>query len=150
VYRLDVMREKFRRTTDSKITGTYSLHCGLSSAEAVVRAWANTTGSGYGNNWDVTASRDFNYNGVGSVSLQYQYTYSMEPSNDYGYTEITQGGNTFTVAAYNGTLGSGNANIDITPFLVAGPYNREVPCRCRRRVCGRRWLLHDNQRRHDG
>jgi M6 family metalloprotease-like protein len=128
IYRLDVTHEKFRRTTDSKITGNYSLHCGLTSAEATGRAWANTTGSGYGNDWDVKASRDFNYNGSGSVSLQYQYTFALEPSYDYGYTEVTQGGVTTTVATYNtntspsnGT-GSGSANINITPYLTAGPY----------------------------
>jgi M6 family metalloprotease-like protein len=121
VYRLDVTREKFRRTTDSKITGTYSLHCGLTSAEALGRAWTNTTGSGYGNNWDVKASRDFNYNGSGSVSLQYQYTFAVEPSYDYATTEVTQGGTTTTVASYT-AAGSGTANIDITPYLTAGPY----------------------------
>jgi hypothetical protein len=121
IYRLDVTHEKFRRTTDSKITGNYSLHCGYTSAEAVVRAWANTTGSGYGNNWNVKASRGFNYSGSGSVSLQYQYTYSNEPSYDFAYTEVTSGGTTTAVATYNGT-GSGSANIDITPYLSAGPY----------------------------
>ncbi len=121
IYRLDVTHEKFRRTTDSKITGTYSLHCGLTSAEATNRHWANTTGSGYGNYWDVKASRDFNYSGAGSVSLQYQYTYSNEPSYDFATTEVTQGGTTTTVATYNGTS-SGSANIDITPYLTAGPY----------------------------
>ena len=121
VYRLDVMREKFRRTTDSKITGTYSLHCGLASAEAIGRAWTNTTGSGYGNNWDVKASRDFNYNGSGTVTLQYQYTYANEPSYDFATTEVTQGGTTTTVAIYNGT-GTGSANINLTPYLTAGPY----------------------------
>ena len=121
IYRMDVTREKFRRTTDSKITGTYSLHCGLTSAEAINRAWTNTTGSGYGNNWDVKASRDFNYSGSGTVSLQYQYTYSNEPSYDFATTEVTQGGTTTTLASYNGT-GSGSANINITPYLTSGPY----------------------------
>jgi M6 family metalloprotease-like protein len=121
IYRLDVMREKFRRTTDAKITGNYSLHCGLTSAEALTRVWTNTTGSGYGNNWNVKASRDFNYNGSGTVTLQYQYTYAVEPSYDYDYTEVTQGGVTTKVATYNGT-GSGTANINLTPYLVAGPY----------------------------
>lgn len=121
IYRMDVMHEKWRRTTDSKITGAYSLHCGLTSAEATNRHWSNTVGSGYGNQWDTKASRSFNYNGSGSVSLQYQYTFALEPSYDYGYTEVTSGGTTSVVAAYNAT-GSGTANIDITPYLSAGPY----------------------------
>ena len=127
IYRMDVMHEVFRRTTDSKITGNYSLHCGLTSAEAAGRFWLNTTGSGYGNNWDVKASRNFNYSGSGTVTLQYQYTFALEPSYDYGYTQITQGSTTTTVAVYNtntagpGT-GSGTANINITPYLSAGPY----------------------------
>jgi M6 family metalloprotease-like protein len=124
VYRLDVTHEKWRRTTDSAIVGSYSMHCGLTSAEALARAWTNTTGSGYGNNWDTSTSRDFNYNGVGSVSLQFQYSFALEPSYDYGYVEITSGGNTSTAAVYNspGGTGSGSANINITPYLTAGPY----------------------------
>jgi hypothetical protein len=84
VYRLDVMHEKWRRTTDSAIAGSYSMHCGLTSAEATNRHWFNTTGSGYGNNWDTTVSRDFNYSGSGSVTLQYQFAFALEPSYDYG------------------------------------------------------------------
>ena len=121
IYRLDVTHENWRRTTDSHITGTYSMHCGLTTAEATNRHWSNLTGSGYGNNWNTTVSRDFNYNGSGSVSLQYQYSFALEPSYDYGYTEVTSGGVTTQVVAYNAT-GSGSANIDITPYLSAGPY----------------------------
>jgi len=121
IYRLDVTHEKWRRTTDSKITGSYSLHCGLTSAEATNRHWSNTTGSGYGNYWDTKASRTFNYSGSGSVSLQYQYSFALEPSYDYGFTEVTSGGVTTQVAVYNST-GSGTANLNITPYLSAGPY----------------------------
>lgn len=121
IYRMDVTRELWRRTTDSAINGSYSLHCGIPSAEAIGRFWTNTAGSGYGNGWDAKATRDFNYSGVGSVSLQYQYSYNLEPSYDYGYAEVTSGATTTTVAVYNGA-GSGSANIDITPYLSAGPY----------------------------
>ena len=126
VYRMDVTAEKWRRSTLCPITGSYSMHCGLTSAEATGRHWADATGSGYGNNWNTTVSRDFNYNGSGSVSLQYQYTFAVEPSYDYLYGKVTSGGNTSTFAVYNNPAlpgtGSGTANIDLTPYLVPGPY----------------------------
>lgn len=126
IYRLDVTHEKWRRSTLCPITGSYSMHCGLTSAEATNRNWGNTTGSGYGNEWDTKVSRDFNYNGSGSVSLQYQYTFALEPSYDYAYGEVTSGGTTSAFAVYNNPslpgTGSGTAIIDLTPYLVAGPY----------------------------
>jgi M6 family metalloprotease-like protein len=125
VYRLDVTHEKWRRSTLCPITGTNSMHCGLTAAEATNRHWGNTTGSGYGNYWDTRVSRDFNYSGSGSVSLQYQYTYALEPSYDYAYGEVTSGGTTSTFAIYNTIapgIGSGTENIDLTPYLSAGPY----------------------------
>jgi M6 family metalloprotease-like protein len=83
IYRLDVMHERWRRTSDCPIAGTRSMKCGLLTAEATARNWAS--GAGYGNGWDETVARDFNYSGSGTVTLQYQYSYSLEPSYDYVY-----------------------------------------------------------------
>lgn len=120
VYRLDVMQEKWRRMTDCAIAGTNSMRCGLTAAEAALRAYAS--GSGYGNSWETTVSRDFDYSGSGSVALQYQYSFQTEPSYDYVFGEITVGATTATFATYDNVT-AGNANIDLTPYLsAAGPY----------------------------
>jgi M6 family metalloprotease-like protein len=120
VYRLDVTHEKWRRVTNCALAGSYSMRCGLTDVEASGRGWA--AGGGYGNEWDVTLSRDFNYSGSGSVALQYQYSFELEPSYDYAYGNITVGATTSTFALYDGN-GSGTANIDLTPYLSApGPY----------------------------
>ena len=120
VYRLDVMREKWRRQTDCALTGTRSLRCGLTEDEAFTRWWDG--GGGYGNFWDTTVSRDFNYSGSGSVALEYQYSYDLEPSYDFVFGSITKDGETTDFAVYGGTAG-GTANINLTPYLTgAGPY----------------------------
>jgi M6 family metalloprotease-like protein len=120
IYRLDVMHERWRRMTDCAIAGTSSMRCALTTTEALWRGWASE--SGYGNFWDTTVSRDFDYNGSGSVALQYQYSFQLEPSYDYAYGNITVGATTSTFAVYDG-VGSGTANIDLTPYLSGpGPY----------------------------
>ncbi len=120
IYRLDVMHERWRRTSDCPITGTRSMKCGLLTAEATARNWSS--GAGYGNGWDETLSRDFKYNGVGSVTLQYQYSYNLEPTYDFVYGEITVGATKSTFAVYDG-VASGTANINLTPYLSgATPY----------------------------
>ncbi len=114
IYRLDVMHEKWRRTTDCAINGTFSMHCGLTASEAALRNYVG--GAGYGNRWDTTLSRDFFWMS-GTVNLSYKYSYETEPSYDYLFTDITTNGNTTTLATYTGT-GSGTASINITPFLA--------------------------------
>jgi hypothetical protein len=78
VYRLDIMKEKWRRMTDCALTGAYSLRCGLTEDEAYTRWWDG--GSGYGNFWDTTVSRDFHYSGSGTVTPSlagYEFTPSQ-------------------------------------------------------------------------
>lgn len=120
VYRLDVMHERWRRTTDCPISGARSMKCGLLAAEATARNWAS--GAGYGNGWDETLSRDFEYNGSGTVTLQYQFSYNLEPTYDFVYGQITVGSTTSTFVTYD-NIAAGNANINLTPYLSgAGPY----------------------------
>jgi M6 family metalloprotease-like protein len=120
VIRLDVMHEKWRRLTDCALQGAYSLRCGLLTAEANNRNWA--AGSGYGNRWDTTVARDFEYNGMGSVALQYKYSFDLETSYDFAYGQIAVNGTKSTFATYNGTA-SGTENVDLTPYLSgAGTY----------------------------
>ncbi|MCC6349588.1 MAG: M6 family metalloprotease domain-containing protein [Candidatus Eisenbacteria bacterium] len=129
-YRLDVVHERWRRSTLCPIAGAYSMHCGLTSAEAAGRNWENSNVSGYGDDWDTRVSREFNYGGSGSVSLQYQYrfeftyTYGQAPPNDFVYGEVTSGGTTSVFATYNDNQGqtSGTQTVDLTPYLSPGPY----------------------------
>ena len=96
------------------------MYCGITNTEAALRNWAS--GGGYGNYWDTRMSREFNYNGTGSVALQYQYLYQTEPSYDYSIGSITVGSTTTDFAVYDGSA-TGTANIDLTPYLTsAGPY----------------------------
>ena len=118
VYRLDVMHERWRRTNDCPIAGTFSMKCGLTAAEAAQRNWAS--GAGYGNGFDETVFRDFYYNGAGNVTLTYQYSYNLEPTYDFVYGQITVGATTSTFVTYDG-VAAGNANIDLTPYLAGGP-----------------------------
>lgn len=117
VFRLDVMHERWRRMTDCKITGNYSMRCGLLAAEATARNWAS--GSGYGNGWSETVSRDFEYDGVGAVALSYQFNYNLETDYDYVYGEVTVGSTTSAFAVYT-DVGLGTANIDLTPYVGGG------------------------------
>ena len=120
VYRLDVTNERWRRQTGCVIGGSYSMYCGLTNAEGALRNWASA--GGYGNNWETRMTREFEYNGTGSVSLQYDYLYETEASYDYTIATITVGSVTSQIASYDGA-GAGTEVIDLTPYLSsAGPY----------------------------
>ncbi len=114
-YKLNVMEEKFSRKNYTPISGSYSLHCGLTATDAATRNWAG--GTGYGNGWDEAVCRDFSYNGADPVSLQYKYSYHTESGYDYGRVKIEVNGTVSTIVSYHG-VGSGTANIDLTPYLT--------------------------------
>ena len=116
-YKLPFHDEKFRRSTECAITGSYSLYCGLTAAEASARGYV-ATGSGYGPNWLQTIERDFRYTGSGSVTLQYQFKYDVEPNYDFASVIIRVNGIDTEIASYTGTS-TGTANISLTPFLSA-------------------------------
>jgi hypothetical protein len=116
VYRLGVMEERWRRLTECPIGGSYSMWCGLTAAEATARSWS--AGKGYGNGWDERVMREFHYDGVGAVSLEYDYQYESEVGYDYTYGRIDVGGVVSTFATYNG-VGSGHATVDLSPYLSA-------------------------------
>ncbi len=125
IYRLDIMHERWRRTTDCPIAGTTSMKCGLLAAEATQRNWAS--GAGYGNGFDETVFRDFKYNGAGAVTLQYDYNYNLEPTYDFVYGQITVGATTSNFAVYDG-IAAGTAVINLTPYL-SGPSTYRVSFR---------------------
>ncbi|UCG52065.1 MAG: M6 family metalloprotease domain-containing protein [Candidatus Latescibacterota bacterium] len=114
-YKVNVMEEKFSRKGISPIGGSYSMHCGLTAAEAGLRNWAS--GAGYGNGWDEAVRREFSYNGGDHpVTLEYDYQHHTEAGFDYGHVKIDVNGTVSTLASYDG-IGSGNASIDLTPYL---------------------------------
>ncbi|UCG52203.1 MAG: M6 family metalloprotease domain-containing protein, partial [Candidatus Latescibacterota bacterium] len=114
-YKLNVMEEKFSRKGISPIGGSYSMHCGLTAAEASSRNWQG--GAGYGNGWDEAVRRDFMYNGGDHpVTLDYDYQHHTEAGYDYGHVKIDVNGTVSTLASYDG-VGSGSASIDLTPYL---------------------------------
>jgi M6 family metalloprotease-like protein len=118
VYRLPFTDERFRRSTACVISGAYSLHCGLTTAEAAARGWASPgTGGGYGPNWYQTIERDFSYSGTGSVSLQYAFAHDLEANYDFGYAIVEVNGGETVLATYT-SIGSGTANLDLTPHLA--------------------------------
>lgn len=113
-YKLNVMEEKFSRKALYPISGSFSMSCALTGTEATARNWPG--GYGYGNGWNEAVRRDFSYNGSNPVNLQYDYAYHTEADYDYGYAKIDVNGTVSTLAAYEG-IGSGHANIDLTPYL---------------------------------
>ncbi|MBU8921469.1 MAG: M6 family metalloprotease domain-containing protein [Bacteroidales bacterium] len=113
-YRLNVMEENWRRLTDCAIGGSYAMHCGLTSAEATSRGWPG--GAGYGNSWDELVSREFSYNGSGSVNLSYDFVHHSEPGYDETIVSIVVNSIEYELQAYDGP-GSGTESIDLTPHL---------------------------------
>jgi M6 family metalloprotease-like protein len=114
-FKLNVMEEKFARRNVNPITGSWSMRCMLTAAEAAARSWPG--GAGYGNGWDEAVVRRFSYNGSNPVNLQYDYAYASEPDYDFTYVKIDVNGTVSTLADYSGVTGSGHANIDLTPYL---------------------------------
>ncbi|MFQ5512260.1 MAG: M6 family metalloprotease domain-containing protein [Candidatus Krumholzibacteriia bacterium] len=121
VIQLNVMEEKFNRNGFNPIAGGWSLHCGLTNFAALNRNWPGS--GGYGNNWDEAVRRDFNYDGVGTVTLQYDVSWDTEATYDFGFVKIKVGATENTLRTYTG-MGSTNAvTVDLTPFLSgATPY----------------------------
>ncbi|MDH3216796.1 MAG: M6 family metalloprotease domain-containing protein, partial [Candidatus Krumholzibacteria bacterium] len=116
VHQLNIMEEKFRRKGLDPIAGAFSLHCGLTPAEATARNW--TGGAGYGNGWDEAVRRGFSYDGNDPVTLQYDVAYDTEPAYDFGYVKIKVGGVENTLASYDGTSSATGVVIDLTPYLT--------------------------------
>lgn len=114
-FKLPFSSNRFQRSSDCAINGSYSLFCGLSASEAVSRGWS-AAGPGYGSSWNETVSREFNYDGSGSVSFSYDFAYSLEPGYDSAFAVIDVQGTESILASYTGTS-SGAENFDITTFL---------------------------------
>jgi M6 family metalloprotease-like protein len=116
-YRLDVPDERWRRSTDCPIAGSYSMSCGLTDLEGANRTWLHA--GGYGNGWDEQMSRTFHYNGGSNpVTLQFDAKWDSEPSYDFTYVKIDVNGTVNTVATFNGPSPiASHQTIDLTPYL---------------------------------
>ncbi len=114
-FQMSIQEEKFARRSVNPITGSWSMRCMVTAAEATTRHWPG--GAGYGNGWDEAVERQFSYNGSNPVNLQYDYAYSSETDYDFTYVKIDVNGTVNIVGAYDGLTGTGHANIDLTPYL---------------------------------
>ncbi|MDH3216717.1 MAG: M6 family metalloprotease domain-containing protein [Candidatus Krumholzibacteria bacterium] len=115
VYRLDVVEEKFSRRSVDPIAGSFSLHCGLTDAEANNRNWPAS--GGYGNGWRESIVRDFSYDGTGPVALQFDLSYDTELNFDVARIRIDVNGNVTTVRSYTGNGSASGVAVDLTPYL---------------------------------
>lgn len=105
----------FSRTSLCAITGSFSLHAGVSAAQATTLCYV--AGQGYGNSWGMTMSKNFTYGGSGNVGLAFQYAVDAEPGFDYAYVAIDTTGNgsqdDVLIVDYTGSV-SGSASLTLT------------------------------------
>jgi M6 family metalloprotease-like protein len=110
--------ERFRRSTACAINGAYSMYCGLTAAEGAARGWESPgpTG-GYGSNWFQTIERDFSYNGIAPVMLQFTCTFDLELNEDFARAVIEVNGIETTLVTHTGG-GGGIANVPLSSALA--------------------------------
>jgi hypothetical protein len=70
----------YRRSNLCVINGSFSYYAGISLAESLPLCYAG--GAGYGDNWNLTIGKTFNYL-VRAASPAYQYATDAEPAFDY-------------------------------------------------------------------
>lgn len=114
IYQLGFRDDRWRRREDAPIAGTASLMVGLTAAESDARGWPNAMG--YGNGWTETVVRDFRFDGVGSVKLDYDYAVDTEGGFDFCFVLVEVNGIESVLAVYDGTR-SGSASHDLTAQL---------------------------------
>jgi M6 family metalloprotease-like protein len=108
--------DRFRRMSECAIAGSYSLRCGLDAAEAATRGWDG--GSGYGNGWRESVSRDFGYDGTAPVVVSFEYAHDLEPEADSAGVYLVGGGTRVALGYYTG-FGSGTETIDVSSYLAS-------------------------------
>ncbi len=84
--------------------GNYSFWCGVLPSEADDLCFA--AGQGYGNNWFICIGKTFSYNGIGSVTLAYNFLSATEDGYDFAVVNIDTTGTgaeaDVEVVAYDG------------------------------------------------
>ena len=117
----------YRRSGLCVINGNFSYYAGISLAESLPLCYAG--GAGYGDNWNLTIGKTFNYPGSGSVTLAYQYATDAEPAFDYLNVNIdttgTGAADDINITTYTGFNPAGPASHTLVPGLTmrssAGP-----------------------------
>jgi M6 family metalloprotease-like protein len=121
VFRFGFSFDRFRRSNECRINGSYSLYCGYHQAEGFARGWGNEAlDRGYGNTWNETIEREFTYDGTTPVDFSYEFKYDAEATYDFCYTIVEVGGVEHVLDQFTG-IGSGSANHDISSRLSGLP-----------------------------
>jgi M6 family metalloprotease-like protein len=121
VFRLGFTQNRFRRSDECVVNGSYSLYCGLHQGEGLARGWGTDANDrGYGNTWTETIQREFSYNGSGPVNFSYQYKHDTEAGFDYCYAIIEVQGTENVLDTFDG-VGTGTANHNISSYLSGLP-----------------------------
>jgi len=122
----------FRRSSICAINGSWSAWAGVTQVEAESLCYA--TGQGYGNSWNMTLGKVFNYPGSGTVTLGYAYAVECEAGFDYAYVIVDTTGATDpsnapgsdTIKIYTGSV-SGTESIVLQPGFTMrstpGPFS---------------------------
>ncbi|NIM19057.1 MAG: M6 family metalloprotease domain-containing protein [Candidatus Latescibacteria bacterium] len=114
-YKLAFTDERFRRLAECAIAGSHSLRCGVTNEEGDSLHWDGR--GGYGNGWDESIERDFDFDGTTPVMFSYDYQYDIETDYDYAYTLIRVNSTETVLRTYTGNLSSGTESIDLSPVL---------------------------------
>ncbi|UCH84309.1 MAG: T9SS type A sorting domain-containing protein, partial [Candidatus Latescibacterota bacterium] len=109
---------RFERLSECAISGAFSLRCGLEASDAATRNWPG--GAGYGNYWRESVEREFEFDGTTPVWFAFDYRCDLEPEGDVGQACIEVDGVETVITDLTGN-GAGATNIDLTPYLTAGP-----------------------------
>jgi len=121
VLRFGFTYDRFRRSNECRINGSYSLYCGLHQSEGLARGWGNERlDRGYGNTWNETIEREFTYDGTTPVTFSYEYKYDAEAPFDFCYSIVEVGGVEHVLDQFT-DLGTGTANHDISSHLSGLP-----------------------------
>jgi hypothetical protein len=100
VYRLPTREDRWQRRGDCAVSGDWSMGVGLDAAASAARGWQAPTG--YGNGWHETVVREFEYDGSGAVTLEFDYRVHTEAGFDFVFLFLEQGGEETTLAVYDG------------------------------------------------
>jgi hypothetical protein len=108
------------------IAGDRSLFCGATNAECKALCYADTNGTGYGNNWrQKVVTKAYTYNAGNQITLDYDYHNECDP--DFYFTDVilqiydSVAGKWVDyegVARYRGLVG-GHETIDIDSYLAS-------------------------------
>jgi len=112
---------RFRRSNECRINGAFSMYCGLEQGEGVARGWSSDAiDRGYGNTWNETIEREFEFDGTTPVNMAYEYRYDTEAGYDSCFTVVEVNGVENVLDEFSGQ-GVGTASHDITAYVSGLP-----------------------------